>query len=184
MKTNLHTVLCTSIRLGAVLLAVHALEDAATVVAAADGNTHRLFASLLFDAWYLAVGVVLWLWPGALAWWASSRSGGQVLEAPIGADELQRVALSVLGVWQVVQGVSGLLSHGVVMVFLHDRMTDYSTGHLPPAEWRWVVFYVLQALAGAAVALGAAGMVNLFHRLRRFPEASPATTEIDADAVR
>lgn len=184
MKTSVYTVLCTAIRLGAVLLSVHALEDVAAVVAASDGNTHRLLGSLLFAGLYLVVGAVLWLWPGMLAWWASSRSNGQVLEMPIGADELQRVALSVLGVWQVVQGVSGLLSHGVVMVFLHDRMTDYSTGHLPPAEWRWVVFYVLQAMAGAAVALGAAGLVNLFHRLRRFPEASPAATEIDADAVR
>ncbi len=180
MKTNVHTVLCTAIRLGAVLLAVHALENAAAGVIAADGNPHRLFASLLFDVWYLALGAVLWLWPGLLAWWASSRSSRQVLETPIGADELQRVALSVLGVWQVVQGVSGMLSHGVVMVFLRERMTDYSTGHLPPAEWRWVVFYAFQALAGVAVALGSAGLVNLFHRMRGFPAASPATPDTEA----
>lgn len=180
MKTSVYTVLCTAIRLGAVLLSVHALEDVAAVVAASDGNTHRLLGSLLFAVLYLVVGAVLWLWPGMLAWWASSRSNGQVLEMPIGADELQRVALSVLGVWQVVQGVSGLLSHGVVMVFLHDRMTDYSTGHLPPAEWRWVAFYGLQAVAGAGVALGAAGLVNLFHRMRRFPVV-PATTQTEAE---
>lgn len=186
MKTSVYTVLCTAIRLGAVLLSVHALEDVAAAVAASDGNAHRLLGSLMFAGLYFAVGAVLWLWPGMLAWWASSRSSGQVLEMPIGADELQRIALSVLGVWQVVQGVSGLLSHGVVMVFLRDRMTDYSTGHLPPTEWRWVVFYALQALAGAAVVLGAAGLVGLFHRLRQFPSpsSSPAATDAGADPSR
>lgn len=75
----------------------------------------------------------------------------------------------------------GMLSHGVIMVLLHDRLTDYSTGHPPPAEWRWVAFHTLQALAGAAVALGAAGLVRLLHRMRGYPASSPATMDIEPD---
>jgi hypothetical protein len=180
MKTNLHTVLCIAIRLGAVLLAVHALEDAGTMIAVEE-NRHRLVGVLLFDALYLAVGVVLWLWPGMLAWWASSRSSRQMLETPIAADDLQRIALSVLGVWLMVSGLSGFLSHALIMVFLGERLTSYTTGHLPASEWRGLFYYGLEAIGGAVVALGATGLVSLFHRLRRFPGASAAASAADAN---
>lgn len=179
MRTNLHTVLCTAIRLGAVLLAIHALEEAATVVATSADDRHHVLGSLLFSGLYFAVGVVLWLRPGMLAWWASGRSSGEVFEIMVGADDLQRVALSVLGVWLVVTGMSGLLSHGVIMVFLRERMTGYPAGQLPVAEWRWLLYYGLQAAAGAAVALGAGGLVALLRRFRQFPAPPAATTGTD-----
>lgn len=166
MKTTLDTVLRTAIRLGAVLLAVGALENVALLVVRAQGDTHALVGTLLFSLLYLATAAVLWLWPGMLAWWASSRSSHEVFESPIAAQALQRVALSVLGAWLAVSGLSGVLSHGFIMWFLHARLSDYTSGQLPPAEWRWLVYYAVEMVAGAILLTGAGALVVLLARLR------------------
>ncbi|HET6430845.1 hypothetical protein [Dyella sp.] len=178
MKTTLHTVLCVAVRLGAVLLAVAALENLARVVVQAQGDTRVWLGTALFSLRYLATAAVLWLWPGMLAWWASGRAGHEVLESPIEANALQRIALSVLGAWMAVAGLSGVMGHGLTMWFLHDRLSDYSSARLPASEWRWLIYYLVQMLAGAWLVAGARGLTALLAGLR-----GPAVPVGSEDAV-
>lgn len=169
MKTTLHTVLCIAIRIGAVLLALDALERMASLLTLGEADPHRFFGAMLFAALYLGVAVVLWLWPSMLAWWASSRASSEVFVSDLAGHDWQRIALAVVGVWLAVTGLSGCLGHGLLMVFLGERMRDYSTGLLPTTEWYWLIHYSVQTLAGAAILLGSSGLASLLARIRRYP---------------
>jgi hypothetical protein len=170
MKTTLHTALCIAIRIGAVLLALDALERLPSLLTIGAADPHRFYGTMLFSALYLAVAVVLWLWPGMLAWWASSRASNEVFMSDLAGHDWQRIAFSVVGVWLAVAGLSGCLGHGLLMVFLGERMRDYSTGLLPTTEWYWLIHYSIQTLAGVAILLGSSGLASLLARIRRYPD--------------
>ena len=133
----------------------------------------------------LLLAGVLWLWPGVLAWWASSRASREVLELQLGPDQLQRIALSVLGAWLGVSGVAGCLSHGLTMLLMRQRLGDFVTQALPVSEWRSLIYYLVLLVAGAALMIGAEGLVRLLHRLRGRPiDESAASVCRDADSTR
>ncbi|MGN6384439.1 MAG: hypothetical protein ACTHMK_17725 [Dyella sp.] len=178
MKTTLHTALCIAIRIGAVLLALDVLERVASLLTLGEADPHRFFGAMLFCALYLGVAVVLWLWPGMLAWWASSRASNEIFVSDLAGHDWQRIALAVVGVWLAVAGLSTCLGHGLLMVFLGERVRDYSTGLLPTTEWYWLFRGAVQTLAGAAIVVGSSGLVSLLARIRRYPEAT-ATEEPD-----
>lgn len=172
MKTTLHTALCIAIRIGAVLLALGALERLASLLTSGEADPRRFVGVMLFSVLYLGVAVVLWLWPGMLAWWASSRASNEVFMSDLGGDEWQRIALAVVGAWLAVTGLSACLGHGLLMVFLGERIRDYSTGLLPTTEWYWLFRDAIQTLAGVAIMLGSSGLVSLLARIRRYPAAT------------
>ena len=58
------------------------------------------------------------------------------------------------------------------MVFLGERIRDYSTGLLPTTEWYWLFRDAIQTLAGVAIMLGSSGLVSLLARIRRYPAAT------------
>lgn len=184
MKTTLFTVLCIAIRLGAVLLAVNILEQLPFWLSQSHpGSVYTLY-QLLLGFFVLVLAAVLWVRPGILAWWAIGKGQREILESPINADQVQHIAFSVLGVWMVISGFGGCISHLMIMLFLRERVADAATGVLPPGEWRYVCSYTLEALAGGALAVGSRGLIGLLHRLRGYPVTETVASGDDAAAMR
>lgn len=180
MKTTLFTVLCMAIRLGVVLLAVNILEQLPFLLwQSHDGSAYRLY-QLLVGLFGLVMAAILWVRPGFLAWWAVGKGQREVLESPITADQMQHVALSVLGMWMVISGVGGCISHVLLMLFFHDRAPDVAAGTLLVTEWRYVCYYVLVAIMGGALTIGSRGLVGLLYRLRGYPVSGHRSTEDNA----
>jgi len=176
MKTTLYTVLCVAIRLGAVLMATGILERIPGLVAFANQDDHLFLGSMLLNGAGLLLAFALWIWPDILVWWAAGRNSHQVLEAAITAEQLQHIALSVLGAWMFIGGFAGCLAH-LAQILLIQREAE-SNGYpavMPTSEWHWVIQYALTALAGAALTLGSRGLVGLLRRLRGYPDATLAT---------
>jgi hypothetical protein len=175
MKTTLFTVLCIAIRLGVVLLAVNILEQLPFWLSHShEGSAYTLYL-LLVGLFGLVMAALLWVRPGILAWWAIGKGQHEVLEIPVSADQIQHIAFSVLGVWMVISGLGGCISHLMIMLFLRGRLADAATGVLPPGEWRYVCYYALEAIAGGALVIGSRGLIGLLYRLRGYP-----VTESDA----
>jgi len=180
MKTTLYTVLCVAIRLGAVLMAVNVFERVPDVfIYPARDGTYAISALLLEGASVL-VALTLWLWPNILVWWAIGRNRHEILESPIGADDIQRIAFSVMGVWLCISGISGLLGHGASILIVLRRSSYGEATQVPTSEWHWLVQYALVAFAGAVLALGSRGLVGLLRRLRGYPYATDVQRVHDA----
>jgi hypothetical protein len=184
MKTTLFTVLCIAIRLGVVLLAVNILEQLPFWLSQShQGGAYTLY-QLLVGLFGLVMAAVLWVRPGILAWWAIGKGQREVLESPISADQIQHIAFSVLGMWMVISGLGGCISHLMIMLFLRGRVADAATGILPPGEWRYVCFYTLEAVAGGALVMGSSGLIGLLHRLRGYPVSETVASAHSAAAPR
>ena len=175
MKTTLYTVLCVAIRLGAVFMAVGILETLPQIFfLPGEGGRFATFVLLLEGAGLL-LAFALWLWPNILVWWAIGRNRHEILESSISADQLQHIALSVLGAWMFIGGLSACLSRAVMILVVKN---DNMLGMLPTGEWRWLIQYAATAVAGAALTLGSRGLVGLLHRLRGYPQ----YTSVEANA--
>ena len=184
MKTTLFTVLCVAIRLGVVLLAVNILEQLPFWLSQShQGGVYTLYL-LMVGLFGLVIAAVLWVRPGILAWWAIGKGQREVLEIPVSADQIQHIAFSVLGVWMVISGLGGCISHLMIMLFLRGRVADAATGMLPPAEWRYVCAYALEAVAGGALAIGSRGLIRLLHGLRGYPVTETGASGDGAAAAR
>jgi hypothetical protein len=178
MKTTLHTVLCVAIRLGAVLMAVGILEQIPGLVLYPTQDGHLVWAALSLHGAGLLLAFALWLWPNLLAWWAVGRNRHEMLELAITPAQLQYVAMSVVGIWALIGGLSGLVAHGAVVLFVRQAavMGDAS-GMIPASEWRSMVYFGTMLLAGAALTLGARGLAGLLQRLRGYPQAITASDD-------
>lgn len=165
MKTTLYSVLCATIRLGAVLMAVGLVEQWPRLLAI-HGNGEPQVVPFVLDALGLLLAFVLWLRPGLLAWWAAGPSQREVLETDISAAQLQYIAFSVAGIYKLITGIEGMVAHGVNL-FAYSRVVVDGMAITPPSyEKTLFVEYLVSALAGAALALGARGLVGVLHRVR------------------
>ena len=180
MKTTLYTVLCVAIRLGAVFMAVGIIERIPGLIVYAVQERHLFIGAMVLNGAGLLLAFVLWIRPSILVWWAAGKSSHEVLETAITADQLQYIALSVLGAWMFIASFAAGLAHlaQILLVEREARSGGYPAV-VPMSEWHWVIEYALMALAGAALALGSRGLVGVLHRLRGYPYASVAT---DPDA--
>ena len=165
MRTSLYSVLCMVIRLGAVLLAVSTLGSVLSLcLALRNGAAARdLVPALVAFVLTLLVAFLLWLYPGPLARMASTRSSQQILDIPIRAAQLQWIALSVLGMYFVVDGLVG---------FAHYEVQQLIVGAIADRERRiekfvQVALYgLLQMGFGIALTLGARGLAGVLQRIR------------------
>jgi hypothetical protein len=111
----------------------------------------------------LLVAFLLWLYPGPLARLASARSSQQVFESPISAAQVQWIALSVLGMYFVVDGIVG---------FAHYEVQQLIVGVIPDREQRIgkfvqvALYWLLQVGFGVVLVLGARGLGGLLQRMR------------------
>lgn len=175
MKTTLYTVLCVAVRLAAVLMAAGILERIPGLVPFADQDRHLFLVAMMLNGAGLLLAFVLWLRPNIVVWWAAGKSSHDVLETAITADQLQYIALSVLGAWMFIGAVAACLGH-VAQILVIEReagMNGYPAV-VSADQWHWVIEYVVMALAGAALALGSRGLVGILHRVRGYPDAARA----------
>ncbi|MEO7050244.1 MAG: hypothetical protein ABI128_01135 [Rhodanobacter sp.] len=181
MKTTLYTVLCVAIRLGAVFMAAGILERIPGLVVFADQEGHVFLASMLLNGAGLLLAFALWAWPNLLVWWAAGRNSHELLETSITADQLHYVSLSVLGAWMFIGGFAACLAHlSQILMIRREAGSGGYPALLPTNAWLWVIEYALTALAGAALALGARGLVGVLRRLRGYPD---VLAESDPDVI-
>lgn len=165
MRTSLYSILCIVIRLGAVVLAVSTLASALSVALMIRQGTSPMDlwpVIVLFTA-VLAIAFLLWLYPGPLARLCSARSAQQVFESPIAVRDLQWVALSVLGMYFVVEGLVGFARYEVSL-FVADAVIDRE--RRIEDFVRTGLYWLIQIVLGAALTLGARGLTGLLHRIR------------------
>jgi hypothetical protein len=172
MKTTIYSVLCVGIRLGAVLMAVDIVEQA-PVIFVYPSQPGFSAGAVWFACAGLTLAFLLWLSPQVLARWAVGRSSHEVLEMAVSADQIQSIAFSIVGIWLFIGGLTGVVAR-VVMMLVVARRSAYgdSTRVLSSGDWYWLVLHVATAVAGASLAVGAAGLVRLFHRVRGYPYAA------------
>jgi len=185
MKTTLHTVLCIAVRMGTVLMAVGIIEQAPTIfLYPSQGGSMQVGAMLTAGAGLLAA-FALWLWPNLLTWWAISRSQNQILESPISADQLLRVALSIIGVWLFISGLSGCIAR-LIIILIVARRSAYGDSMLAVSdtEWYWLLEHLTTLLAGGGLALGSRGLVGLLHRIRGYPQFADAENDADTNIAK
>lgn len=169
MKTTIYSVLCVAIRSGAILMAVGIVEHAPTIFIYPSQPGFSAGA-----VWFAGVGLVLafilWLSPSVLARWAVARGAHELLEIPVSADQLQRIAFSIVGAWLFVAGLTGLIARGAMMLVISHRSSyGDSTRVLSSGDWYWLVEHLSTAIAGGSLAVGSAGLVRLFARIRGYP---------------
>lgn len=162
MKTSLRSLLNIAVRLGAVLLAIHTVEQAPTVAYDVANGHPWPVGPLSFGALGLLGAGALWLWPGLLSYWAVGQRGNEVFETPLDAATLQHVAFAVTGVWLAVAGLTGVVGQLMSIAMMDDlvgtmRVTDH---------WIWVVRYAITGVAGVVLLVGARGLTSWLNDLR------------------
>lgn len=176
MRTSLYSILCIVVRLGAAWLAVGLIASLPTTLNLLRSTEPPGAGGMLFaNAIGLLFAAALWLYPGMLARIAAGRSSQQVFESPIAAEDLQAIALAVLGAAFVVSGVTGLALHALHYVWMTSLSTFTSAsdrGLFP------MIADAIQIVLGFALALGARGLSHVLLRLReRGPVAVSETEE-------
>ncbi|GAA0716649.1 hypothetical protein [Dokdonella soli] len=165
MRTSLYSILCIVIRLGAVFLAFKTLGSVLSVVASWGNavNMPELWLSIGFTALTLLIAFLFWLYPGPLARLAAGSSSQQVFESPISAPQIQWIALSVLGMYFVLTGFAGLSYFGIRRMLISAVVDQEQNNRERIVD---AFYWAVQIGLGAALSLGARGLVGVFHRLR------------------
>jgi hypothetical protein len=175
MKTNLYSVLCATVRLGAVLMAVGLVEQWPGLIAPRSGQI--TLSAIALDLLGLIVAFVLWLRPGLLAWWAASSSQREVFETRISATQLQYIAFSVAGMYKLITGIEGMVAHGLNLLAYNRMATDGVPFVAPSYEKTLFIEYAVAAVAGLALTLGARGLAGVLHRIRNAGHPGPSAME-------
>jgi hypothetical protein len=174
MRTSLYSILCIVVRLGAVFLAFGTLGHLMTVLLSWYQNLSLDLLGLTCAAVFISllIALLLWVYPGVLARVAAGRSSQQVFETSISASDVQWIALSVLGMYFAMTGLIGLSGYGfnrMIMSAVMDRpLSDERTRKMVSDLLYWMIHTVL----GLSLAIGAKGLVGLFHRLRHGNDAT------------
>lgn len=165
MRTSLYTILCIAVRLAAVSLALSALGGMLSMLATMGTSSLRADSGFVFGsvAVTLLVSFLLWTWPGLLARIAAGRSSEQVFESPIAPEQIQWIALSVLGAWFALEGFVSLCYFAMqraMYVGVQDHQQE--TRELIQTGAYWLI----QISVGVALVVGARGLTGLLQRLR------------------
>jgi hypothetical protein len=186
MRTSLYSILCIVIRLGAVLLAVETLVGLPVALDAMHAsNSQGLGGALIgFYGVFFALAAALWIYPGLLARLAAGQSSRQVFESPLGAEDLQYIALCVLGVYFVVSGIFGLIDTGL-RVLVMMRQSDPAYAALRTPDIARLVAVAAKIAIGVGLALGARGLTGWVRRLREqgLPPASIGAPEAEGQST-
>jgi hypothetical protein len=166
MRTSLYTILCVAIRLGATFLAFGALARLpGTVVAWKQGVTAASvgLASIVIGVAVL-LALALWIYPGVLARIAAGKNSREIFESPIAPAELQWIALSVLGVYFTFDAVVSLVHYGFRWAFFAQQYAESDENRTSLIAD--MGYYVIELVAGLALAYGARGLTALLRRVR------------------
>lgn len=173
MKTSLYSILCITIRAGAVIWMAGSLAHLPFSWLAAENskNPAATVAWLLFGTGFqLFITAILWLYPGVLARLAAARSSHEVFESPIPVAKLQCVAFSVVGVWFALQGVV-YLSYELV------RSIQFAYENTP-IKFAALTDACARLAFGIALLLGAHGLAGLLNVIRARGEPPQAADNV------
>lgn len=191
MRTSLYSILCIVVRLGAVLLfaqTVVSLPGAWEVLrtweqssgGAGDGVARVMLIG--FGGALIALAIALWLYPGLLARLASgSAASREVFESPIGAKDLQYIALSVLGIVFAVSALLGLVAV-LFRIALSAQLGDVAFTTLAWQNGASLLVQALELTLGVGLTFGARGLTGLLYRLRE-RGLPPAGSESGAEEI-
>lgn len=172
MKTSLYTVLCITIRAGAVIWAVGSLAHLpfSWVAALNTPNSAATVTWLLCGVGFqLLVTGMLWLYPGTLARLAAGRASHEFFESAIPATKLQYVALSVVGAWFALQGMVFLSYELIRTVQFTYESLPIKVAALTDAGSRLVL--------GIALMLGARGLTGVLNSIRERGQIVPSVAD-------
>src|SRR5438552_6077013 len=145
---------------GLVILAYSVFQLPRYFIPTAGSISSSFTGSLLEAAAALAlpaiVGLLLWLFPATVT--NKIVSGHKLSEATFGVPQLERVALSVLGIWLVASGLGDII-YNLSAVFFIQR--EYPTEQLPPRVYVGAIASAAKVVIGVAIALGAKGIQNV-----------------------
>jgi hypothetical protein len=185
MRTSLYSILCIAIRIGAVLIAVQTivqiivmLPDVLPQSVESGAWSWGEVASAVGASWLLAAW--LWIYPGVLARLAAGRSANQVFESPINADEIQRIALTVLGIWFVMVAIIELVRTGLDFAWARIWMSDSINDRYVRQIFMGLISYVCELAFGIALTLGSAGLTGWLRAIRE-RGLPPAVSDTDVE---
>jgi hypothetical protein len=173
MRTSLYSILCIGIRLAAVLLAVNTLLSVpagyAALVHGDWGRSEIVWLAVLWTV-VLLFALLLWVYPGMLARLAAGKASQEIFESPVGAEELQYIAFSIVGLWILLGGVIGFAQSALSELFVDHVLRSSNAGIDAQAlRVRAIMDFateVLRILVGGALMLRARGLVALLRRAR------------------
>jgi hypothetical protein len=172
MKTSLYSILCITIRLGAVIWIVGSLVNLPFSWIGAMNTPHPTAAIgwLLGEvACQIVIAFLFWLYPGVLARLAAGRATHEFFESSTPPAMLQYVALSVVGVWFLLQGL-------VYLSFEVSQAAQFAFESLP-SRFPAMAASSMRVIAGLVLLFGARGLVGVLHALRGQVHASTAGKE-------
>ena len=165
-QTTLFTVLCIAIRIGGLVLAGRALLEIPALLLTdySHWSSAWLFFGVAFAFGIVLAGFLLWLFPSGPARLAAGKASHEPLSSSIDARDLQYVGFSLLGVWIIVEGITGLLYETRIVWLLADSTGDARFGW--PDTGILIATNAALVLMGAMLLFGARGLSALLHRLR------------------
>lgn len=185
MRTSLYSMLCIVIRLGALLLFVWTVASlpAAWVTlqamesgsAAGDGSMRGMLIG--FSGAAIAAAVAFWLYPGWIARLAGANPSRESFESSVGAQDMQYIALSVLGVAFAMSALVGLAG-ALYRLAVSAHFGDIQFTTLAWRDGGNLLVLVLKFVLGIGLAFGARGLAGVLHRLRE-RGLSPPVSETD-----
>jgi hypothetical protein len=166
MRTSLYSILCIVIRLGTIFLAFGMLTRVPMVIVAWKQGTAaaEIGLSLGVIAAVLLIALLLWIYPSVIARLVAGRNSREVFESPIGPAELQWIALSVLGIYFLMEAVIALSHYGVQWMLFATAFENSDDNRKQLISD--MSYYVIQLIFGGALTLGARGLSGLLRRLR------------------
>jgi hypothetical protein len=107
----------------------------------------------------LALGLFLWFFPATVA---NRIVSGDRLTDGLKARDLERMAITIIGVWFIAYGFSDLVYRVGALVLMQRKFPD-----APPLEpWLGIVAAVAKLVVGFALAVGADGLQRTIARVR------------------
>jgi hypothetical protein len=107
----------------------------------------------------IVVGLLLWFFPATVV---NKIVSGDKLTDGLQVRDLERVALTVIGIWFMAFGVSDLVYQAGSMILMKRQFPD-----APPVEaWLGIIAAAAKLLVGFGLAVGGKGVVRVIAKAR------------------
>jgi len=155
------------VRVFAVFLVVNNLFYAARVIDYAMSKPDHYIAmalNLVLAFVPTFVAIFLWFFPLAVATKLIPDVGNASVQAPMGAEELEVVAYSVVGLWVLTAALPDALYWAVL--YYRAKADPAMSPNLPPASIAAMLLTGGKLVLGIWLMLGSRGLVGLIRRIR------------------
>ena len=167
-RTNAFSVLCVLIRAFSLWLFVKTLIAIPGFVIQDAFGEHWIWLLGATFGLPMLIALAMWVFADQLTRLALARPSQVVFDSDIAAAQWQTIAFSVVGLLQVISGISDIVYH-VAKIAVLQYTTD---AHYPVSSQLSLIFYagmidaVMHLMIGLGLLFGARGIVALLHRIR------------------